>query len=200
MKRILLLAAFVAAIAVPAAANDPAVGAQAPDFTLKDSNGNIVHLSDAAGKFVVLEWINFKCPFVRKHYDSGNMQKLQREETAKGVVWYSICSSAPGKEGYLSADDWNKALKDNDWAGTALLIDAGGEVGHAYGAKTTPTMFVVDDKGVLVYKGGMDDKPTTDKDDVPSARNYVRAALNDAMSGQSVAEPVTQSYGCSIKY
>ncbi len=198
-KWIFTLAAAVAAASSIYAA-DPAIGAKAPEFSLSDSKGNQVHLSDYKGKIVVLEWTNFGCPFVKKHYDSGNMQEIQRRAEEKGAVWLSICSSAKGKEGFLTADEWEKALAEKKSNATALLIDADGRVGKDYGAKTTPHMFVVDASGVLVYKGAIDNKPSTDKEDVKGASNYVLNAVTEVASGQSVAEPATQSYGCSVKY
>lgn len=199
-KWILLTAALFAASANPARAADPAVGAKAPDFSLMDTKGTKHSLSDFKGKVVVLEWVNLGCPFVKKHYETENMQKLQREYAAKGVVWLSICSSASGKQGNLTPAEWNTEIKEHGIGSTAVLLDASGEVGKNYGAKTTPHMYVVDANGVLVYKGAIDNKPTADEADVKGARNYVKAALDEVMAGKSVAEPVTQPYGCSVKY
>jgi len=176
------------------------VGQKAPDFTLKDSNDKTHSLSQYKGKFVVLEWVNFGCPFVRKHYDSGNMQKLQKTYTGKGVIWLSICSSASGKQGNLSPVEINKTIKERGSAQTAYLIDSDGKVGRMYGAKTTPDMFVIDRQGDLVYAGAIDDKVSTDVDDVPGAKNYVIAALDEAMNGKAVQIASTKSYGCSVKY
>jgi peroxiredoxin len=178
----------------------PKAGDQAPDFTGTDSNGKSHKLSDYKGKWVVLEWTNSGCPFTRKHYNSGNMQKLQKEWTAKGVAWLSILSSAPGKEGYMTAADENAYLQQKNATPTAALLDPDGAIGHLYGAKTTPHMFVIDPNGKLVYAGAIDDKPSTDQDDIPKSRNYVSAALTEALSGKPVSVPNTTPYGCSVKY
>ncbi len=148
----------------------------------------------------MLEWINHGCPFVKKHYGSGNMQKLQKEYTAKGVVWLSVASSAPGKEGYMKADAWNKAIVDKKSVATAVLLDPDGVVGRAYGAKTTPHMFVIDAQGNVAYKGAIDDRPSTDTADVPGAKNYVRAALDSVLAGKPVETASTTPYGCGVKY
>lgn len=172
----------------------------APDFKLKASDGNEYVLSDYKGKYVVLEWINFGCPFVRKHYNSGNMQNLQKVYREKGVVWFTICSSGVGKQGYLEGEELKEKINKVKVNSTAYLIDADGKVGKMYGAKTTPHMFVIDSKGKLIYAGGIDDKPSTDLDDVKGATNYVSAALDAAMAGKPVEIQSTKSYGCSIKY
>lgn len=199
-KWILASAAVLAATCVQVQAADPAVGAKAPDFSLMDTNGNKHSLSDFKGKTVILEWVNHGCPYVKKHYDTGNMQTLQRRAAEKGAVWLSVATSAPGKQGHMSADEWNETNKEKDVNAAAVLLDENGEVGKAYGAKTTPHMFVIDKDGVLVYKGAIDNRATTDKEDVKGARNYVMAALDETQAGNSVAEPVTEPYGCSVKY
>ncbi len=176
------------------------VGEPAPGFTAKDSNGNTQKLSDYRGKFVVLEWHNRQCPYVHKHYASGNMQKLQKEWTAKGVVWFTVISSAPGKQGYMTAEEENAYVKQVDASPTAVLLDPSGELGHLYGAKTSPHMFVINPEGILIYDGAIDDKPTTDLEDVATAKNYVSLALEEAMAGEQVKTPVTRPYGCSVKY
>lgn len=172
----------------------------APDFTLTDTNGQKHSLLDYKGKFVVLEWFNPDCPFVKKHYNSGNMPKLQKNYTAKGVVWLSINSSAPGKQGSYTPQGFNKFMADKGGAPTAVLLDTAGKVGHLYGAQTTPGLFVIDPKGALIYQGAIDDIPSTDTADVKTAKNYVSAALDAAMNGKPVAVPATKSYGCSVKY
>src|SRR5579875_1879892 len=177
-----------------------AVGKQAPDFTVTDTLGKTHRLSGYKGKFVVMEWINFGCPFVGKHYNSGNMQGLQKEYTKRGVVWLTIWSSAPGKQGDLPPEQVNAILKEKEAAPTAYILDPQGTVGRMYGAKTTPDMFVVDPRGVLVYSGAIDDRVSTDIEDVKGARNYLREALDAAMAGRPVKVPVTRSYGCSVKY
>ena len=175
-------------------------GQPAPGFTLRDAAGKEVTLADFRGKYVVLEWVNFECPFVRKHYGSGNMQNLQRTYTARGVVWLSICSSAPGTQGYLEAEDLTERIAEEKSVPTAYLVDSDGKVGKAYGAKTTPHMWVIDPKGVVLYAGGIDDKPSTDKDDIAGATNYVRQTLDAAMAGKEVTLKSARPYGCSVKY
>jgi len=170
------------------------------DFTLKDTLGVDHALSAFKGKFVVLEWTNYDCPFVKKHYDSGNVQKLQKTYTEKGVVWLTINSSAPGKQGNYPPEKWNEMIKEKGSAATAVLLDPDGKVGKAYGAKTTPHMFVINPEGVVIYKGAIDDKPSVDPGSLKDAKNYVEAALDAAMAGKPVETPATQAYGCSVKY
>jgi peroxiredoxin len=176
------------------------VGQTAPDFKLPATNGKTVDLSQYKGKVVVLEWFNHQCPFVKKHYESGNMQSLQKDYTAKGVVWLSICSSAKGKQGYGSASEHDAEVKSTKAAPTAVLIDEDGKVGHLYGAKTTPDMFVIDKKGVLVYAGAIDSKADTDVESIKGAKNYVKEALDELLKGKAVATSSVKSYGCSVKY
>lgn len=187
------------AVAAPAKA-EPTIGSAAPDFTLPAADGSVVNLKDYAGKLVVLEWHNKGCPFVHKHYDSGNMQALQKEFTAKDVVWLTINSSAEGKQGYETAADALETFKKDGAASTHLLLDADGKVGRLYGAKSTPHMFVIDKDGKLAYAGAIDDKPSTDAEDVKTAHNYVRAALESLMAGKPVETAATKSYGCGVKY
>ncbi|MCB1323279.1 MAG: thioredoxin family protein [Leptospiraceae bacterium] len=175
-------------------------GQPAPAFTLPDTNGNQISLSDYRGQFVVLEWVNYDCPYVRKHYDSGNMQALQRKFTEAGVTWLSINSSAPGKQGNFTPEQVNDLIQSKDAAPSAYLMDPAGEVGRNYGAKATPHMFVINPEGVIIYQGAIDDKPTTDTDDIAGARNYVDEALTLAMQGQPVEVNGTSAYGCSVKY
>jgi peroxiredoxin len=198
MNKTLLAFAF-ALIAAPLRAA-VAPGQPAPDFTLNDQTGAPRTLSGAKGKYVVLEWWNKDCPFVRRHYKAKNMQGLQKKYTGQGVVWYSIDSGAEGKEGYLTPKDAVKIMKKQGMASTAVLLDPKGEVGRLYGAKTTPHMFIVDPKGNLIYMGAIDDNPSTDAAELKRAHNYVSAALDAAMAGKPVPTPVTQSYGCSVKY
>ncbi|HLF17665.1 MAG TPA: thioredoxin family protein [Candidatus Omnitrophota bacterium] len=172
----------------------------APDFTLTDTNGKAHKLSDYKGKIVVLEWVNFECPFVKKHYQSGNMQSLQKDMTAKDVVWLSINSSAEGKQGYYQAAEVNEIMMNSNASPTAYLLDTNGEVGHLYGAQTTPHMFIIDPQGTLIYQGAIDNKPTFDLNDIPSAKNFVLLALNAAMTGEKVEDTTTAPYGCSVKY
>jgi peroxiredoxin len=176
------------------------VGQPAPDFNLSDTNGQAHRLSEYKGKYVVLEWYNPDCPFVRKHYGAGNMQALQKEFTAKGVVWLTIDSSAPGQEGNYPADKLNEIASSQGAARTALLLDADGTVGHEYGAKTTPDMYIISPEGKLLYEGAIDSKPTTAVADLKVATNYVKVALDSSLAGKSVGQTVTRPYGCSVKY
>ncbi|MGE9291458.1 MAG: thioredoxin family protein [Puniceicoccales bacterium] len=172
-------------------------GGEAPDFTLMDTNGDEVSLSDYEGEYVVLEWLNHGCPFVKSHYNSGNMQKLQKEFGERGVIWLSIVSSAPGKQGHDTPEGHNKTAKEKGSAATAILIDESGEVGQTYGAKTTPHMYIINPDGILIYQGGIDDSP---RGDPAEAKNYVAAALESSMAGDPVSEANTRPYGCSVKY
>lgn len=176
------------------------VGEAAPDFTATDSNAKTHHLSDYKGKYVVLEWHNQGCPYTRKHYESGNMQHLQKEWTEKGVVWFTVISSAPGTQGYVTASNENDYVKRMHASPTAVLLDPDGNLGHLYAAKTTPHMYVINPAGVLIYNGAIDDHPTADQSDIPSSKNYVSAALQEALSGKSVTDAATRPYGCSVKY
>jgi peroxiredoxin len=176
------------------------VGDAAPDFTGTDSNGQTHKLSEYKGKFVVLEWHNNGCPYTIKHYNSHNMQGLQKEWTVKGVVWFTIISSAPGQQGYVTAAQENDYMKKMGAAPTAAILDPSGAIGHEYSAKTTPHMIVIDPQGKIIYDGATDDHPTTEVSDIPHSKNYVNAALQAAMSGQPVATASTRPYGCSVKY
>jgi alkyl hydroperoxide reductase subunit AhpC len=193
----MLVALFLCAASLISAAK---VGDPAPDFTGTASSGKTVRLADYRGKYVVLEWHNNGCPFVGKHYNSGNMQRLQKQWTSQGVIWFSILSSAPGKQGYVSASEENDYLAKMQAAPTAALLDPSGQIGHLYDAKTSPQMVVINPQGVVIYDGAIDDKPTTDLDDVPGATNYVSLALQQAMAGKPVQTPATRPYGCSVKY
>jgi len=179
---------------------DPEIGAPAPAFTLPDTYGNQQSLSDYAGKWVVLEWLNYGCPFVQKHYRSGNMQKLQTEYGEQGVVWFSVVSSAPGKQGYYEPAEMNAMNEEHGNAAAAVLLDPEGTVGMAYGAKTTPQMYVIDPQGILLYNGAIDDRASTHLSDIEGAHNYLVQALTQAMAGEPVSQPTTQPYGCSVKY
>jgi len=192
-----LLSITVSAQSTPASAT---IGQPAPDFALQGADGKTHSLSDYKGKFVVLEWTNPNCPFVHKFYDSNTMQALQKKETAKGVVWLRINSAAQGKDDYQSVTQLASYVKDHNVAATESLIDPDGNVGHMYGARTTPHMFVIDSKGTLIYAGGIDNTPSADPADIPSAKNYVTAALDEAMAGKPVTTPTSQPYGCSVKY
>jgi peroxiredoxin len=196
MKKALVL--LFAAVALAQA--EVQIGKPAPDFTLPDCAGKNVSLSDFNGKVVVLEWVNHGCPFVVKHYGSGNMQKLQADAVAKGVVWLSICSSAPGKQGHMPAAEAAKACAKKNSAATAYLLDESGQVGKTYGARVTPELFVVDASGALVYHGAIDDKKSTNPGDIAGAINHVSVALDEVLAGKPVTTPKTEPYGCSVKY
>jgi peroxiredoxin len=198
--RNLCLVFGVLALSAGAALAGVEVGQPAPNFSLPDTNGQTHQLSQYKGKWVVLEWYQPDCPFVRKHYGSGNMQALQKEFTSKGVVWLSIDSSAPGEEGNYPADKLNEIASSQGVARTALLLDPDGKVGHTYGAKTTPDMYIINPEGKLVYEGAIDSKPTTSVADLKVATNYVKVALDDSMNGKSVPQTVTRPYGCTVKY
>ena len=198
-KLLFITWALLAATAGLTFAN-PEVGQTAPNFSLPDTNGKTRNLADYKGKFVVLEWYQPDCPFVGKHYRSGNMQSLQKEYTAKGVVWLSIDSSAPGEQGNYPAEKLNEIASNDGAARTALLLDPAGQVGRLYGAKTTPDMYIIDPKGTLLYEGAIDDKRSTDLADVKTATNYVKVALDAAMTGKTVSTSATRPYGCSVKY
>jgi peroxiredoxin len=198
MKRALgLLSVLVLLSAFSFAAK---VGETAPDFTASDSNGQSQKLSSYRGKYVVLEWHNQGCPYTKKHYETGNMQKLQKEWTGKGVVWLTVISSAPGKQGYVTASEENDYVKRTNSAPTAVLLDPKGDLGRMYGAKTTPHMYIIDPQGNLIYNGAIDDRPTADQADVAGAKNYVSQALDEATAGKQVSTASTTPYGCTVKY
>ncbi len=184
----------------PKASTGAKVNEAAPAFTLTDTTGKEHSLAEFKGKVVVLEWTNYECPFVRKHYDSGNMQKLQKSMTGQGVVWLSICSSAKGKQGNFPAEKWNALIAEKQAVPTAVLLDESGTVGKSYGAKSTPSLFVIDKEGVLRYAGAIDNKPTPDKNDIATADNYVVAAVEAVLKGEKPATQETKSYGCPVKY
>lgn len=189
-----------ALLAHSVAAEDLRVGTPAPNFTATDSRGQSETLAQYRGKFVVLEWHNQGCPFTKKHYLSGNMQALQKEWTAKGVVWFTVISSAKGQQGYVSADEENAYLARVHAAPTAVLLDSDGRVGRLYSARTTPQMVVIDPSGKVIYDGAIDNRPTPDVEDVHGAENYVSDALTAAMAGKPVATPYVRPYGCAVKY
>ncbi len=195
-----LLTAVAFAPPVAAQSNQANVGEQAPDFTLEAADGETYSLSDLEGKYVVLEWLNFECPFVGKHYGSGHMQELQKTYTDKGMVWLSIVSSAPGKQGYYPPEEMVAQKKKHNGNMTAILMDPDGKVGKTYGATVTPHMYVISPEGELLYRGGIDDRPTTDEADIKGATNYVEKALTAAMNGEEVSPKRAEPYGCTIKY
>jgi peroxiredoxin len=189
----LLAVALAAAAFLPA--RDPA-----PAFTLTDTNGRAHALADYAGRTVVLEWLNYECPFVRKHYGGRNMQALQERYTARGVVWLSVVSSAPGEQGHYSNAEMNRRTREHGGHQTAVLMDPTGTVGRAYGARTTPHLFVISPEGEVVYNGAVDDRPSPSPASLRGARTYVAEALDALLAGRRIATPRTQPYGCAVKY
>lgn len=175
-------------------------GEMAPNFQVNDTKGLSQSLASQKGKFVVLEWHNQGCPFVRKHYDSKNMQKLQKQWVGKDLTWFTVISSAKGKQGAVTPDEENAYLKKTGAAPSAVLMDTDGKVGTAYGARTTPHMFVIDPQGKLIYQGAIDSNNSTDPKTIASAKNYVVAALTEARAGKAVTDATTEPYGCSVKY
>jgi len=201
MKTKLLLTAVSTLVgSVIYAADVPPVGSAAPDFSLTDSNGRTHSLSQYKDKYVVLEWFNPECPFVKKHYGSGNMQKLQGEYTGKGVVWLTIDSNAPGTEGNITPDQANKIMSSWKTHQTALLLDPESTVARAYGARNTPDMIVISPEGKIVYEGAIDSKATPNPADIPNSTNYVKSALDESLAGKPVSTSTTRPYGCSVKY
>lgn len=198
MKKILTITAIVIAAGAALAAVD--IGKKAPDFSLPDTQGKTVTLSQYKGKYVVLEWTNPDCPIVHKHYDSGNMQKLQKEFTAKGVIWLSIDSSAAGQQGNYPPAQLERIMKARGAAPTEILLDPSGTVGHLYDAKTTPDMYIIDPQGNLIYDGAIDSISSANQRDIPKATNYVQAALDEALAGKPVTTPVSRPYGCAVHY
>jgi thiol-disulfide isomerase/thioredoxin len=194
-----LLSALVLA-AAPAFAATAIVGQPAPSFSVTDASGKAVSLADFKGKTVVLEWVNPGCPYVRKHYDSTNMQGTQKGAADKGVVWLSVNSTAQGQYDYRKPADMAAWMQSRKAAATHTLMDSDGKVGKAYGARTTPHLYIVDAKGTLAYAGGIDDTPSSNPADVKTAKNYVNAALGELQAGKPVTQATTRPYGCSVKY
>ena len=201
-RALVYIAVAVIALVWVMVAHAATVGQTAPTFNGKDSQGKAQSLAQYRGKYVVLEWTNLTCPFTKKHYDSGNMQALQQEWTGKGVVWLTVLSSSPSHadDGYLTATQENEHIAQVRAHPTAALLDSSGEIGRLYSAKTTPHMFVINPEGKLIYAGAIDDKATTDTSDVKGAKNYVSAALTEAMAGKPVETASTRPYGCAVKY
>jgi peroxiredoxin len=198
MMKFFLSALMLAA--APAFAAPAVVGQPAPAFSVTDASGKAVSLADFKGKTVVLEWVNPGCPYVRKHYDSANMQATQKGATDKGVVWLAVNSTAQGQSDYKKPADMAAWMQSQKAAATHTLMDSDGKIGKAYGARTTPHLYIVDAKGTLAYAGGIDDKPSSDPADVKTAKNHVNAALGDLQAGKPVAQATTRPYGCSVKY
>jgi peroxiredoxin len=178
----------------------PPVGSGAPEFSLTDAKGQTHSLSQYKGKYVVLEWFNPECPFVKKHYGSGNMQKLQQQYTGKGVVWLTIDSNAPGTEGNITPEQAQQITASWRTHQSALLLDPDGKTGRAFGAKNTPNMVVINPEGKIAYEGAIDSKATPNPADIPNSTNYVKAALDESLAGKPVTTPQTKPYGCSVKY
>ena len=196
IRAAVLASIFIAGSAYAAAT----VGQKAPDFTLTDTAGKTVRLSDLKGKHVVLEWHNPGCPFVRKHYDSANMQALQKEANTKGVVWLAINSTETGHPDYLAPPKLGQWMVQQKAAASATLMDENGSVGKSYGARTTPHMYLVAPDGLLIYAGGIDSIPSARTEDIKTATNYVRQGLSEALAGKPLSQATTRSYGCSVKY
>lgn len=200
MKKILIALFCLGVLTAPAAQAAPATGQAAPDFTATDIDGKPFKLSDQKGKIVVLEWTNHECPFVVKHYGSGNMQALQQKAAADGVVWVTLISSAPGQQGAVDAAEARKIMEDAKAGPAHKILDPSGEIGKLYDAKVTPHMFVIDKDGVLAYGGAIDDNSSANPKTIEGAKNYVAAALDSVMKGEAVATPQTKPYGCAVKY
>jgi hypothetical protein len=201
MKRLIFSMLFaVLVLGAPLLMFAAKVGQPAPEFTGTASNNQTYHLADYRGKFVVLEWHNNGCPYTQKHYNSGNMQKLQKEWTVRGVVWFTVISSAPGKQGYIDANGENTYMAKMGAAPTAALLDPTGAIGHAFDTKTTPEMIVINPQGVIIYDGAIDNRPTDEVRDIPGATNYVNLALSQALAGKLIETAATRPYGCSVKY
>jgi len=176
------------------------LGLKAPIFSLKDMNNKIVNLSDFKSKYVVLEWTNHGCPFVKKHYNSDNMQSVQKKIVSKDTVWLSIISSAGGNQGYSSPAKALSDYKDKKSNATSVLLDSDGKVGGMYGAKTTPHMYIINPKGIMIYEGAIDSIASADKSDIKTAENYILSAFSEIRSGKAISTKKTKPYGCSVKY
>ena len=202
MKQLLIASTLASALifGTGAALAVASVGQPAPAFTATDTSGKTVSLADFKGKHVVLEWVNPGCPYVVKHYGSANMQGTQKEATAKGVVWLAVNSTAADHGDYKAPAAMAQWMQGHKAAATATLMDADGKLGKAYGARTTPHLYIVDPKGLLVYAGGIDNKPSSNPADVASATNHVKVALNEALAGKAISQAATRPYGCSVKY
>ena len=200
MKKLISLISVVLMAAPMIVSAEVVPGKPAPAFEVKDATGKIQSLKDHKGKWIVLEWFNQDCPYVKKHYGSQNIQKLQKTYSDKGVVWLSVISSAKGKQGYLTGADAIKLAKENKSAALTTLIDEAGTMGKAYDAKTTPHMFVINPEGVVVYAGAIDDNDSAKPEVIAKSKNYISAALDAGMAGKKVETASTKSYGCSVKY
>ena len=206
MKKLLtLLSITILAVVLINATNETdregaVVGERAPDFSVVDAHGNVHSLSDFEGQYVILEWLNHGCPFVRKHYDGNNMQEMQKRYTEKGVVWLSVVSSAPGTQGYMEPDETLKTMEEKNAAPTAILLDVDGTMGRAYDARVTPHMYIINPEGIVEFNGAIDDKPTARARDLEGAHNYVDAAMTSLLNGEPVEVTTNTPYGCTVKY
>jgi peroxiredoxin len=189
---------LMASMAQPATEYKP--GDKAPDFEAVDTNNQKIKLSDYRGKIVILEWHNHLCPFVKKHYGTNNMQSLQEKYTSQGVIWLTIVSSAPGKEGHVNKEEANKLRQTSNMKSTATILDESGTIGHMFDARTTPHLFVINKDGNFAYMGAIDDKPSTNPEDIKIAKNHLSAAVDALINGQKVELTQTVPYGCSVKY
>ena len=196
----LLFVACTLAFAASVATANVSVGQPAPNFSAVDTSGKTVSLADFKGRHVVLEWVNPECPFVAKHYGSANMQGTQKAAIAKGVVWLAVNSTSPDHGDYKTPAAMAQWMQGQKAAATATLMDGDGKVGRAYGARTTPHLYIVDPKGVLVYAGGIDSKATANPADIATATNHVKVALGEALAGKPISQSMTRAYGCSVKY
>ncbi len=196
----LAAASIIAVLAATSAIAAPEPGKPAPAFAAVDSQGKPVNLASLKGKTVVLEWTNHDCPYVGKHYTSGNMQKLQKDAAAQGIVWLTVISSAPGQQGHVDGPAADTLTTTRNAAPSAVVLDPDGALGRLYDAKTTPHMYVIKPDGTLAYNGAIDDKPTKDTADVATAKSFVRQALDAVAAGKSVDPSITRAYGCSVKY
>ena len=200
MLRLLATTLAAAVLAVPAIAAGPDLGKSAPDFAAADTNGKPVKLSDFKGKLVILEWSNHQCPYVRKHYGAGNMQKTQEAARALGVTWITIISSAPGEQGHVNATEANKLTAERNAKPNHVVLDPAGKIGRMYAARVTPHMFIIAGDGKLLYKGAIDSIRSSRQSDIANAKNYVTAALSEIKSGKPIADADTVAYGCTIHY
>lgn len=200
MKKLMYALTIIASLTSTLALAEAKIGAAAPDFAVTDANGKVHKLGDFKGKNVVLEWYNKDCPYVRKQYDSKNMQKTQGDVTSRGVVWLTVNSSAKGKQGNQSPGDTLLNSKSEGSKATAILLDEDGKMGKAYGAKTTPHMYLIDSQGVLRYNGAIDSNDSADKKTIATAENYILAAVNSVLKGEKIAKETSKPYGCGIKY
>lgn len=206
MKKIITLILIISAslLLINAASSDDrsgaVIGEKAPDFSVADAHGVTHSLSDFEGQYVILEWLNHGCPFVRKHYDGNNMQELQKRYTEKGVVWLSVVSSAPGTQGYMEPEETLQTAEEKGAVPTAILLDSDGTMGRAYDARVTPQMYIINPEGILEFNGAIDDRPTARARDLEGAHNYVVAAMTSLLNGEPLEVTTNTPYGCTVKY